>query len=121
MNAQTTDAQTQALGFFKDASLYLLVATLALLSWVASGVEFASEALRLAAMACLTLSAVFGACTLALVPLVQEARRPGQSNFDVAAKFSLFGQHACGLKAVALPQYALLLAGVVLYMVGMIE
>ena len=42
---------------------------------------------RLASMACLTLSVVFGVGTLALIPLVQEARRPGQSNFDVEARF----------------------------------
>jgi hypothetical protein len=72
-------------------------------------------------MACLTLSVVFGVGTLALVPLIEEARRPGQSNFDLAPAFFLFGKHSARLKTVMLPQYALLLAGVILYVVGMID
>jgi hypothetical protein len=35
---------------------------------------------------------VFGVATVALVPLVQEARRPGQSNFEVEARFMLLGR-----------------------------
>ena len=45
-----------------------------------SFVEFSNDGLRVASMACLTLSVIFGVATLALIPLVQEARRPGQSN-----------------------------------------
>jgi hypothetical protein len=118
MNGQTTDAQTKALEFVSNANSYLLLATIALLGWVASGVEFSTDALRLAATACLTVSIVFGVATLALIPLVQEARRPGQSNFDVAVRFSPLGR--LRLKAVLLPQHLLLLAGIVLYAVGTI-
>lgn len=118
MNGQTTDAQTKALEFVSNANSYLLLATIALLGWVASGVEFSTDALRLAATACLTVSIVFGVATLALIPLVQEARRPGQSNFDVAVQFSLLGR--LRLKAVLLPQHLLLLAGIVLYAIGTI-
>ena len=120
MNGPGTDPQTKALEFVSNANSYVLLATIALLAWVASGVEFSAEALRLAAMACLTMSVVFGVATLALIPLVQEARRPGQSNFDVAVHFSLFGQRRSRLKAVLLPQHLLLLAGVILYAVGMV-
>jgi hypothetical protein len=115
------DAQTKALEFVHQASLFTLIVTIALLAWVASGVEFSSDGLRFGAMACLTLSIVFGAGTLALVPLVAEARRPGQSNFDVAPAFHLFGKRSARLKTTALPQYALLLAGVILYVLGMID
>jgi cytochrome bd-type quinol oxidase subunit 2 len=115
------DAQTKALEFVHQASLVTLIATIALLAWVASGVDFSNDSLRFGAMACLTLSIVFGAGTLALVPLVAEARRPGQSNFDVAPAFHLFGRRSARLKTVALPQYALLLAGIVLYVIGMID
>jgi hypothetical protein len=121
MNDLPNDAQTKALEFVNSASTYVLVATIALTAWVASGVEFSSEGLRVTSMACLTLSAVFGVATLALVPLVQEARRPGQSNFDVEARFLLFGWRSARLKAVLLPQYLLLLAGLILYVVGMID
>lgn len=121
MNGPPADAQTKALEFVNSASTYLLLATIALLAWVASGVEFSSAALRLAAMACLTMSVVFGIATLSLIPLVQEARRPGQSNFDVEARFSLFGRRSSRLKAVLLPQYLLLLAGVILYVLGLID
>ena len=97
------------------------MATIALIAWVASGVEFSNEGLRVASMACLTLSAVFGIATLALIPLVQEARRPGQSNFEVEARFLLFGRRSARLKAALLPQYLLLLAGLILYVIGMID
>jgi hypothetical protein len=72
-------------------------------------------------MACLTLSAMFGVATLALIPLVQEARRPGQSNFEVDARFMLLGQRGARLKTALLPQYLFLLAGLVLYVAGMVN
>jgi hypothetical protein len=115
------DPQTKALEFVNQACSFVLIATMALLAWVASGVEFASDTLRFGAMGCLTLSVVFGVGTLTLIPLIQEARRPGQSNFDVAPSFILFGRRSARLKAVLLPQYALLLAGIILYVTGMIQ
>ena len=121
MNGQPSDAATKALQFFKDATVYPLVAAIALLAWVSSGVEFTNEALRLTAMACLTLSVVFGIATLMLIPLVQEARRPGQSNFDVDARFNLWGPRAYRLKTTAFPQHLFLVVGVILYVVGMID
>jgi hypothetical protein len=120
MNGQANDAQTKALEFVSTANSYILLASIALLAWVASGVEFSTEALRLGAMACLTISVVFGVATLALIPLVQEARRPGQSNFDVEVQFSLLGRRRSRLKTVLLPQHLLLLAGVILYALGMV-
>jgi hypothetical protein len=120
MNA-TADPQTKALEFVNQASSFVLIATIALLAWVASGVEFSSDGLRFGAMGCLTLSVVFGVGTLTLIPLVQEARRPGQSNFDVTPSFVLFGRRSARLKATLLPQYALLLAGIILYVIGMID
>ena len=120
MNA-AADPQTKALEFVNQASSFVLIATIALLAWVASGVEFSSDALRFGAMGCLTLSVVFGVGTLTLIPLIQEVRRPGQSNFDVTPAFVLFGPRSARLKAVMLPQYALLLAGIILYVIGMIE
>ena len=120
MNGSPSDAQAKALEFVNSASSYVLLATIALLAWVASGVEFSNDGLRLASMACLTLSVVFGIATLALIPLVQEARRPGQSNFDVEARFMLFGRRGARLKSGLLPQYLFLLAGVVLYVCGMV-
>jgi hypothetical protein len=121
MNGQPSDAATRALQFFKDATVYPLVAAIALLAWVSSGVEFTNEVLRLTAMASLTLSVLFGVGTLALIPLVQEARRPGQSNFDVDARFNLWGPRAYRLKTTAFPQHFFLLVGIVLYVVGMID
>ena len=120
MNGPPSDAQAKALEFVNSASSYVLLATIALLAWVASGVEFSNDALRVASMACLTLSVIFGVATLALIPLVQEARRPGQSNFEVQAHFMLLGQRGARLKSALLPQYLFLLAGVVLYVCGMV-
>ena len=121
MNGPPADAQTKALEFVSQASSYCLIATLALLAWVASGVEFSSEALRLSSMTCLTLSVVFGVGTLSLIPLVQELRRPGQSNFDVVARFVLFGHRSARLRTTIVPQYAFLLLGVIFYVVGMVD
>ena len=120
MNDYPSDAQTKALEFVSSASTYVLIATLALTAWVASGVEFSSEGLRVTSMTCLALSAVFGVATLALIPLVQEVRQPGQSNFDVEAHFKLFGWRSAHLKAALFPQYFLLLAGLILYVIGMV-
>ncbi len=121
MNGPPTDGQTKALEFLSSASTYLLIAAIALLAWVASAVEFSVQGFRFASMACLTLSIVFGVATLALIPLIQEARRPGQSNFDVDAHFTLFGRRGMRLKAVLLPQHVLLVAGVILYALGMVD
>jgi hypothetical protein len=121
MNGQTIDPQTKALEFVNQASSYTLIANIALLAWVASGVEFSNETLRVSSMVCLTLAVVFGVCTLSLIPLVQEARRPGQSNFDVEARFLMFGRRSVRLKVTMLPQYGFLLAGLILYVIGMIS
>lgn len=120
MNAPA-DPQTKALEFVNQTSGLVLIATIALLAWVASGVEFANDGLRFGAMGCLTLSVVFGVGTLTLIPLIQEARRPGQSNFDVAPSFALLGRRSARLRTVMLPQYALLLAGIILYVIGMTQ
>jgi hypothetical protein len=121
MNGSQVDQQGKALEFVSQANSYALIATIALLAWVASGVEFSSETLRIGSMACLTLSVVFGVGTLLLIPLVQEARRAGQSNFDVEARFFIFGRRSARLTATVLPQYAFLLLGLILYVVGMIN
>jgi hypothetical protein len=116
-----TDAATTALEFINRAASFSLIATIALLAWVASAVEFSIDGLRLASVACLTLSVVFGVATLMLIPLVQEARKPGQSNFEVEARYRLFGRRNVRLNATLLPQYGFLLAGVILFAAGMIE
>jgi hypothetical protein len=64
---------------------------------------------------------VFGVATLALVPLVQEARRPGQSTFEVEARFMLLGRRGTRLKSALLPPYVSLLAGLIFYVIGMIN
>jgi hypothetical protein len=115
------DPQTKALEFVSQANSFTLIANIALLAWVASGVEFSNETLRISSMICLTLAVVFSVCTLSLIPLVQEGRRPGQSNFDVEARFLLFGPRSARLKAAMLPQYGFLLAGLILYIAGMIS
>jgi hypothetical protein len=121
MNGLPTDTPTRALDFVGRTSTFLLIATMVLLAWVSSAVEFATEGIRYASMACLTMSVVFGIATLSLIPLIQEVRRPGQSNFDVQAPFLLFGQRSARLKSMLLPQYALLLAGLILFVIGMID
>jgi hypothetical protein len=121
MNGQPIDGATRALDYVSRASTFVLIATMVLLAWVASGVEFANEGLRYASMACLTMSVVFGIATLSLIPVIQEVRRSGQSNFEVDAPFLLFGQRSARLKSMLLPQYALLLAGLLLYVIGMMD
>jgi hypothetical protein len=121
MNGPPIDQQGKALEFISQANSFTLIANIALLAWVASGVEFSNETLRICSMVCLTLAVVFGVGTLLLIPLVQEARRPGQSNFDVEARFLMLGRRSVRLKATVLPQYAFLLIGLILYVVGMIS
>jgi hypothetical protein len=118
MNGTPGDAPTKALEFVNFSSTWVLIATIALLAWVASGVEFSNDVLRIPTMVTLTLSAMFGIATLALIPLIQEARRPGQSNFDADGRFFLFGRRTARLKTMLLPQYLLLLVGLVLYVMG---
>ena len=48
MNGPPSDAQAKALEFVNSASSYVLLATIALLAWVASGVEFSNDNLRVA-------------------------------------------------------------------------
>ena len=121
MNGQPPDAQTKALEFVHQAACLVLLATIALLAWVASGVEFSNQGLRIAAVASLIMSIIYGIASLALVPLVQEARRPGQSNFDVEARYALFGRRSSRLKSVMMPQYLLLITGLILFAAGMID
>jgi len=121
MNGVPPDAHTKALEFVNQASSYTLLATIALIAWVSSGVEFSNQGLRLASMACLMMSIIYGIATLSLIPLIQETRRPGQSNFEVEARYSLFGRRASRLKAVMLPQYVLLIVGLILYVAGMVD
>ena len=118
MNGLPPDAQTKALEFVNQTATFTLLATIVLLAWVASGVEFSNQGLRLAAMACLTLSIVYGIATLSIIPLVQEMRRPGQSNFDVEARYFFFGRRAARLKGLMMPQYVLLIAGLILFVAG---
>jgi hypothetical protein len=84
-------------------------------------VKFSNDGLRIASTACLTLSVVFGVAKLAPIPLVQEARRPGQSNFEVEARIMLFGRRGARLKSALLPQYPMLLAGLIFYVIGMMN
>ena len=91
MNGPPTDTPTKALEFVSRANNHVSLVTIALLAWVASGVEFSARPAP-CRDGLLTISAVFGVATLALIPLVQEARRPGQSNFDVEVRFALFGR-----------------------------
>jgi hypothetical protein len=121
MNGVPPDIQTKALEFVHQSCIFLLVATIALLAWVASGVDFSNEIPRTGAMLCLTLSVVYGVATLALIPLVQEARRPGQSNFEAEARYALIGRRTLRLKSVLLPQYVLLLLGIGFFIAGMID
>ncbi|HUC50900.1 MAG TPA: hypothetical protein VMA30_16090 [Xanthobacteraceae bacterium] len=121
MNGVPSDPQTKALEFVAQGCIFTLVVTIALLAWVASGVDFSNEIPRVGAMLCLTSSVVCGVASLALVPLVQEARKPGQSNFDVDARYRLFGGRSLRLKSVLLPQYVSLLLGIGFYISGMID
>jgi hypothetical protein len=121
MNGLPPDVQTKALEFINQGCIFTLIMTVALLAWVASGVDFSNEIPRVGAMLCLALSIVYGVAALALIPLVQEGRRPGQSNFEVDARYTLFGRRSLRLKSVLMPQYLLLLLGMGFYIGGMID
>src|ERR1700692_119475 len=121
MNGLPTGPQSKALEFVNNTSTYALLVTLALLAWVASGVEFANDSFRLVSMLSLALSVVFGIATLALISLVQETSRAGQSNFDVEPQVFFFGRRSLRQKTTLLPQYAFMLLGIILYPGGMVD
>ena len=82
------DKPTKALEFFKDWTNYLLVTTVAAIGWVAEkGIIANHPKLRFWCLLALGLSAVFGILTQALVPLVQEQRKDGVSNYQVPVTF----------------------------------
>src|SRR5262249_37403106 len=115
----------KALEFFKDWTNYLLVTTVAVLSWIASAAHpiFSSSVARAACLVAFALSIVFGIFTLALIPLVQEARQTNTattitSNYSIHGEFWLFGPRRLRLKSVCFPQHVFFLFGIVVFVIG---
>ncbi len=103
----------KALDHFKDWSNYLLVTTVAAMGWVAtkdSGIgDHCSRAICLVLFG---LSAFFAMLTLALIPLVAEQQKDGDSFYDVKADYHLFwipGKHR--IKWACLPQHFFFIVG----------
>ena len=119
-----TDAKTKALEFFKDWSNYLLVTTVAALGWIAGkdSIAFSGAGVRAVCIVALALSIVFGILTLALIPLVQEQRKPEhESNYDVPVTFRTWSKTwtgGCTLKSLCFPQHVLFLLGIIAFALG---
>ena len=125
MAKQVTDANTKALEFFKDWSNYLVVTTVAAVGWIATGsnVDFSSAWVRAVCILAFSLSIAFGILTLALIPLVQEQRKPDQSNYDVAVTYRTWWPEwdgVCRLKSLCFPQHILFLLGILAFALGTI-
>ena len=120
-----TDKKSKALEFFKDWSNYLLVTTVAAIGWVAEHGDHLDSKLRHFCIVALGFSAIFGIFTLALVPLVQEARTRLQSNYEVPVSFWFWPalrwllpkkyRNGMRLTWMCFPQHVLFIAGIVLY------
>lgn len=112
-----TERHTKALEFFKDWSNALLVTTVAATGWVVQYGGGLTHWMKAASIGSLALAVMFGIFTLALIPLVQEQRKPDQSIYDVQAKFRGW-PYRCKLKQVCFWQHILFLAGIGLYAAG---
>ena len=77
MNGPPPDPQTKALEFVSQANSYTLIATIALLAWVASGVEFSNETLRRILDGLRSPCGRVRVCTLSLIPLVAGSAAAG--------------------------------------------
>ena len=141
MDAELLKQQLTALGYFKDWTNALLVATTAALGWATTQVHFRNTAWRVGTLSALTLSIVFGIVTLALIPIIagqlrtEKASSPGKvrlvadrpsdayfgdhpaSFYDVRPRFRSFGASSSlwstSLKTFCWPQHVLFLLGVV--------
>jgi hypothetical protein len=115
---QTID-NTKALEFFKDWTNYLLVTTVAALGWVATSqaLHFSSPCARALCILSFAASIMFGIFTLALIPIIQEERPSGWSNYEVVVS-SLFGHFRCRLVSVCYPQHTLFLLGIGIFAVS---
>jgi hypothetical protein len=118
--AEQVDAKLDALNLFEKWSNYLLVTTVAAAGWIASnGVTFASAALKSAALWSLGVSVIFGIFTLALVPLIAEQAKGGQSIYKVPVEFMLLGTRwTLYLTQACRPQHALFILGIIFYCIG---
>ena len=100
----------------------MLVTTVAALGWVATkGVVFWSPCIKLICVGSLALSVIFAVFTLALVPLVEEQRRPYESIYLVKAKWSWGPPKGLRLRCVCLPQHIFFIVGVLAYAIGTIR
>ena len=114
-----------ALGYFKDWSNYLLVATVAALGWVATKPMLLAPTPLKWTIGCFCASIIFAIFTLALIPIVGEGVTAAtKSVYDVPAKFDLFWlwppAFEFKLKWVCWPQHVLFLAGIIIFSKGSI-
>jgi hypothetical protein len=118
-----TAKMLQSLGYFKDWSNYLLVATVAALGWVATKpVLLEPVALTLVIFA-FCFSTIFAIFTLALIPIIGESiSAETESFYRVPASFKAFWmwgpEFKLTLKWVCWPQHVLFLIGIVIFAVG---
>jgi nitrate reductase gamma subunit len=120
-NKRAIERRTKALEFFKDWTNYLLVTTVVAVGWIATTKDaelFSNKYMRAVCILSLAASIVFAIFTLALIPLVQERRGAGESNYQVNVDYWLFGVWHCRLKTVCFPQYVFFILGVMIFALG---
>jgi hypothetical protein len=125
---------TEALKHFKDWSNYLLITAVAALGWAASTEHtyiiingtasteheniISNDTLRGLCISSLGISIVFGILTLALIPMVQEQGKAGQSIYEVRPNFWFFKKGGPPLMAVCFPQHVSFIYGVFAFILG---
>ena len=118
------DLQLKALGWFKDWSNYMLLATVAALGWVTKKTpDCVGTTANYVAIISLALSVVFAIFTLAMIPLVAERLLiVPRSFYRAKVKFKLFWlwgpECAARIKLVCWPQHVLFIVGVLSYAIG---
>ena len=112
----------KALEFFKDWSNYLLVTTVAALGWSSAADVDISDTARSWCVGLFAAPIAFGIFTLALIPLVTQKVKNGQSVFEVQPEFDLLWLKvqvtSIRLKHVCWWQHVLFLVGIVVYAAG---
>lgn len=114
----------KALSHLKDWSNYLLITTVAILGWIATGPahSWPSSTLKWWCMWSFALSLVFGIFTLALIPLVTEIYKGGKSIYTVYPHFDLLGggsgTRRIRIKHLCRPQHVLFIIGIFLFLIG---
>jgi hypothetical protein len=127
MNQPETITQLlKSLGYFKDASNYLLVTTVGALGWVSTREVWLTPHSFQSSLICFCISIICGIFTLALIPIVgQNIKADTRSIYEVQVGFKLLWLwgpecRALSLKRVCWLQHMFFISGIIIFTYGAI-